>query len=343
MFVSLEQNVAQEFGAQRRVHVQMVANKRRAKRGRKKKEKSTLTLHERVSYIFQNGSIADYTHPKEVDPFWDVLYRQYEYLFYVELLYKTALKSSDICFTTEQVENIVRELCLLSVYRNKLLNYMLNFMGMLYGSVIQSRFYGWKMYIDDFISKFNEVSMNSINKLKFNPDQTSCSVYFYQAFWLSGLSLINKISETLHSQYNEGIQTQDNNSVHHELEYSTILEEASSDELEVLGDEKGDPLSTEEIQEAEVGIVEDKTFAVNEYYAEQQSNSEEIENELFICLKKIARQLDFDISEIYSMSDAHLRLLGRRIKKEITAKTVVLSTHERIIINKVFKRKTSIG
>jgi hypothetical protein len=38
--------------------------------------------------------------------------------------------------------------------------------------------------------------------LRFDIDKTRCSVYFYQAFWLGGLSVINEIRKKLYTEKN---------------------------------------------------------------------------------------------------------------------------------------------
>lgn len=332
-------NRVSEHGAQRRVHVQLTTNKRRLKRGRKPKIKSTVNLHDRVSYIFKNGAIQDYTHPKEVDPFWGVLYKQFEYLVYIDMMYRDSLKRSNHHFTIDEIKEIVQELTYIQAYKDLLLKYMLNFLNVMYGAVIQSRFYGWKYYIDEFISKFNEVAITSLKKLRFDPDQTMCSVYFYQAFWLSGLSITTKITSSLTNQYDDAIQVlSDKSKVHPEVEYDVLLENGTSDQFEKMSDSTGVPLNSEEIEEAGVGLYEDTLHDESSFNTNENNDSD---FEIMCCLKKILHCLNISLTELYSLSDKDIRSVGRRVKREIQKGSIVLSTHERDIVNNMFQKKVS--
>ena len=328
-----------EHGAQRRIHVQLIVNKRRLKRGRKPKIKSVLNLHDRVAYIFKNGAIQDYTHPKEVDPFWGTLYKQYEYLTYVDMMYRDSLKTTPHPISLDVIKDIVKQLGYIRQYKETLLRYMLNFLNVMYGAVIQSRFYGWKFYIDEFISKFNEVAIVALKKLRFDSAQTMCSVYFYQAFWLSGLAVINKISLSLNNQYDDAIQVLSNNcKVHPESEYEALLENGTSDQFEKMSDNKGVPLNSEQIEEAEVGVCEDTLHDEASYTNNDVVDSD---SEIMCCLKKIMHCLGMALNELYNLSDKDIRSVGRKIKREIQKGSIMLSTYERGLINDMFQKKVA--
>lgn len=192
------------YGDQRSVVVQIqTTNKRRRKRRGKEKYKAKTPIKERIVYLLNTGRLKDYTHPKEVDPYWDTLYKQYEYLTYMEIFYKYNLKKIKDKLKKTQIQSIARDIQLIHRHKNQILRYLTNAMFIMYGSVIQSRFYGWKKYADEFTSRFNEVSLTNITNLTFDVSRTRCSVYFYQAFWLSGLSIIKEIQNKIKSEHSE--------------------------------------------------------------------------------------------------------------------------------------------
>jgi len=187
-------------GDQRYIFLQTKANNKRKKRRGKKTHKHTLPIRERAMHILITGKIKDYTHPREVDPFWDIIYRQYEHLVYSDLYLRSVIKQycrDEINWDSSSLEVLQKTLEIVHSRKIGLLTYLTNFMFIMYGSVMRSRFYGWLQYSQKFTSKFNEVTMNLLYRLKFDANKTRCSVYYYQAFWLCGLSIISEIRKDL--------------------------------------------------------------------------------------------------------------------------------------------------
>jgi len=181
-------------------------NKRRKRRPSKKKEKPTRPLKDRVFHIMSTHKLLDYTHPSEVDPFWDKLYRQYEMLVYLEYYIKQAVSRYNRPLKDKEIADIQADLIMIQRMKELLMRYMVNSMYIQYGSVLKKKFYGWFRHTDRFIHHFNDEALRTIARLKFDPDRTRCSVYFYQVFWLSGIVVKNNITEELYSStYDEEI------------------------------------------------------------------------------------------------------------------------------------------
>lgn len=325
-----------QHGDQRRIHVQLIKNKRRLKRKRKKRKKSTKPLEDRVISVLQYGKIKDYTHPKDVDPFWGVLYRQYEFLVYMDIYYRNTLTNSNVYLDDTMLLDTYNSLTYIQEQIQLLLTYMMNFMNVLYGSVIQSRFYGWKYYIDEFVSKFNEVAIVSLRKLKFNVDQTHCSVYFYQAFWLSGLAITNKISDDLKKNYSDESELNRGNAhlVADDTTTEELYEEYGSDALYNLASlhEDNNP-----IKEVHIPRKQAKDTTCPSSVPDTVACTHNEDYEIFCTLKKLLHQVGMSNISIYDLSNKKLLKLGRLIKKKLKNGEIVLQDADKELLVKFFK------
>lgn len=183
---------------QRIVSVQTKPDKRRQKRRGKKLKKAKLGLLTRVVSLFREGKIRDFTHQREVDPFWSLLYRQYERLTFLEIQLKIFIKRTIL--RPEQIDAIAKLFSLISDTKKRLLFYMVQALEIQYAAAVNSRFYGWKRYYSEFKSLFTEIALSNIARCTFDCNKTRPSVYFYQAFWLGGLSITGDVMQVVNQQ-----------------------------------------------------------------------------------------------------------------------------------------------
>lgn len=312
-------------GDQRFIFIQTTANNKRKKRIGKKKNKCTLPQRERVIHVLVTGKIKDYTHPKEVDPFWDKIYRQYEHLVYSEMYYRTILKQycvDDISLSSGALDVITRTLQAIEKQKAMLVAYMVNFMFIMYGSVMKSRFYGWMRYSQKFTSKFNEVTMQLISKLKFDANKTRCSVYYYQAFWLCGLSVIGEIRKQLTTTCNlevdmdRGTLTIPVNSkseVRKKVKKSVDSEHETSLQSIIYPEaDYEDPKNLDSYKSIEL----DKEKSPETLLIET-SDEEERQNRIRTIINNILKQLDLSQDTLYRSTERSLLKIGRFIKQKI--------------------------
>ena len=189
-------NNENNYGDQRHIFVQLTLNKRRHRRHGKTETPYTLPILERVYYVFNNGKIIDYIHPREIDPYWGILYRQFEYLTYCETIYRYKIENNYNDIPKVELNLLFETLFKMEKYKKDLVQYMLQFMQLLYGSVMKNRFWGFsKKHGEEFISMFKYLVLKNIKELKFDVSKTRCSVYYYQLLWLSGIGLTKEIRE----------------------------------------------------------------------------------------------------------------------------------------------------
>jgi len=318
-------------GDQRFIFIQTKSNNKRKKRVGKKRNKHTLPIRERAMHILVTGKIKDYTHPKEVDPFWDTLYRQYEHLIYSEIYLRSTIKQyciDGIDFNSESIAVLLKTLQVITERKLQLITYMSNFMFIMYGSVMKSRFYGWMQYSQKFTSKFNEVSIQLLNKLKFDANKTRCSVYYYQAFWLCGLSIIGDIRKQLTTTCNlemdmdrgtlnipidskretkkriEGENTY-TDSIYEELQsmqkiYHNMKIENDADQVQksTIGIDNGEEKSPEII------------FIENDGVLDRQSRAK-------LIIANLLEQIDLTTDSLYKSTERSLLKIGRFLKNKI--------------------------
>jgi len=329
-------------GDQRFIFIQTVTNNKRRKRAGKKTHKCTLPTRERVMHVLVTGKIKDYTHPKEIDPFWDILYRQYEYLVYSEMYLRSTIKEScceDIGINSGCLDVIITTLEAIERQKAALVTYMANFMFLMYGSVMKSRFYGWMHYSQKFTSKFNEVTIQLLNRLKFDANKTRCSVYYYQAFWLCGLSIIGEIRKQLTTTCNlevdmdrgtlsipvnsrqdykkkvKDIRTNSEAVVHNRLK--------KLEEIQRLEKETGEQVVTDEEKSPEDILIE------NEGEEGRQVRLKSI-------LSKILQQIDISTDALYTSTERSLLKIGRFIKQKLKKGTLDISEDDLLFLKEQY-------
>jgi len=318
-------------GDQRFIFIQTKANNKRKKRIGKKRNKHTLPERERVMHILVTGKIKDYTHPKEVDPFWDILYRQYEHLIYSEMYLRSSIKQyciDEIDFSSDSIAVLLKVLQVIKEKKLQLITYLSNFMFIMYGSVMKSRFYGWMQYSQKFTSKFNEVSIQLLNKLKFDANKTRCSVYYYQAFWLCGLSIIGDIRKQLTTTCNLEMdmdrgtlnipmdsKKETKKKIEGENTYAhSIYEELQSMQKMYHNMKVEDDADKEYIESIKIETGEEKSpeaiLMENDGILDRQDRAKKIISDLL-------QQIDLTTDSLYKSTERSLLKIGRFLKNKI--------------------------
>ncbi len=278
--------------------VQTKLNKRRRKRKGKKEIKSNIQVYDRVVHILKTGQIGDYTHPREVDPYWSKLYIQYEYLTYLIIALEKKIKKSN---NEYYINELKKDIELLKNKRKRIFNYMFNFMLVLFGAVIKNRFYGWQRFNNEFISLFTEQVIENITKLRFDPDKSRPSIYYYQLFWLAGIGLAKKIKKRL------------------ELMSDSIYDTGRGSKLLSNNDNIEEIVSDDEITYVSITDDDESRFYNEDYdtIIENEEQNEEItlQDVLHYILEKAGINSDILYNEI--KSNKSLKELGNYIKKLI--------------------------
>ncbi|MFB6076318.1 MAG: hypothetical protein ABEK17_04195 [Candidatus Aenigmatarchaeota archaeon] len=336
-------------GDQRTIFFQSKVNNKRKKRKGKKKNEHTLPIKERAIHILLTGEIKDYTHPKEVDPYWDKIYRQYEYLSYIEMYYRTILKNFclDNEITNQEINVIYTTLHSIQKKKSEMISYLVNFMFIMYGSVIKSRFYGWTQYSNLFTSKFNEVASELITKLKFDPNKTRCSVYYYQAFWLSGLSIINDIRKELCTTCNLTVDMNRGSlSIPLDKEGMVTKKIKEADEEDNIFDEDMTKMIDEtnnistffeegkeenETSETKNEMQEHTTKDNIEYQTPEEivnSDDDWRQERVKVILQKLLTQLNISVDSLYRSTNRSIIELGKFLKKKLQKSEIDISEEE---------------
>ena len=291
--------MATGLGTQRGVFLQTKeeVNRRRKRRQSKQRRKATLPLEERVFHILATSKLKDFTHPSETDPYWGYIYKQYEYLRYAEMYFRAALSETTEPLSDEEIVDAYCTLQIIEEYKTLLMRYLVNAMAPMYGSVMAKKFYGWYEFADEFISKFNETALQTIESLRFDIERTRCSVYFYQVFWLTGISFKSEIADQLYKyEYFElkGDDRDETFSVSDEEVY-TVVEEQSTEETDIQI-EVDDTLNHELMQE----LSEKFDWSVEE----KQDNQIELEYNL------IEKENEEETDPLKEVVDALLQQVG---------------------------------
>lgn len=272
--------------------VQTKLNKRRRKRRGKKEKTPTLDTFERVYTVLKTGQLADYTHPREVDPWWSKLYIQYEYLTYLlialdkEIEKEKAKENPDNAY----IESLEEDKQVLRKKRKVIFDYMYNFMIIIYGAVLKNRFYGWKKYTEEFVSVFTEHVLDSIRRLNFDPDKSRPSIYYYQLFWLSGIGLTKKIRNRLNKTVNDEYHSSNkgsllfsyNDDLDEEELYNRALNELYEEDYQIesqLDDDKVSEIFDEETEASDVIKLEttnEDELVIHSDIDEENNDNEEL-------------------------------------------------------------------
>jgi hypothetical protein len=187
----------------RNYSVKNYIKKKEIENRKKIRHKKRYDLETRLGWIFKTGKTIDFTAMEEIDTWFLPLWKQYEYLTYLEIYYKySLLKAIEKGILTNKdfenekfIEDIKTVLEEIRKRKKELIKYMFNGINIIYGSVLKNKFGKWKSLRNVLTSKFLEITIENIKKLKYNTEVARPTIYFFQSFWLGGLSLINKIKE----------------------------------------------------------------------------------------------------------------------------------------------------
>lgn len=353
-------------GDQRFVSIQLHVNKRRRRRRGRKENASTLSKTQRVLHVLKYGKVNDYIHPREIDPFWGILYKQYEYLCYREYIYRHYLINTEVPYSDEDIIEMCNIINVIEKRKRELLLYMTNFMNLLYGSVLKNRFYGWaKKYGEEFISLFSFLVMKNLSRLQFDISKTRCSVYFYQMLWLGGIGLTKDISDRLKKEKTKCDEGNRGSSIfsYDCMEFDDYADGvANIDEMveqtkfsadTVLGIIEEDEGYTTELVEFNEFTVEGKidnsgrrflTFVDDKSSEESAEESvvtrgdrDKDENTIMGMLKRLLVKLDIPLDFIYNASDKDINKLGKHIRKSLKrGRSINLTDEERRVIRNMF-------
>lgn len=321
------------LGDQRANFVQRVENNRRKKRGRKPKYKGLKTFKEGAFHVLKTGKLNDFIHPKEIDPYWGKIYKTYEYLRYLENIYKENIKLSDCFFSEEEIFSFTKELLVIEEHKRLLEKYLFNFFFILFGAVLNKNFYGWKRFKEKFTSKWSIIGFKNIKNLAFDISQTRCSVYFMQSFWLSGLSVIEKIKEEIDTEMkvdenlNRGVcfknlNPLDENIFEDEDYFSLFLQKERNLKKDLnfyFAEEENDSCNLKE------------EFFKELEYSQENQKGEELE-----ILSRILREVNLSIPDLYLYSENEILKLSKYIKKEMQEGRITLTDKEKVILKEIF-------
>ena len=328
--------------------VQLKLDKRRRRRNKTKPNEHTKPLWDRVSYILKYGTTCDYTHPREVDPYWKKLYELFELLTYYEKSYVISLDKANYPISKSELLFHITQIIKISKIKKDIVFYLMNFLELLYGSVLKNRFYGWKnKYGSEMVSLFKEISLEKINKLTFNSNQTRCSVYFYQIYWLSGLVFTKNIRTELakkylsHEDQNRGqrVFNEDEDFISNlpstiNLDDPESIEEESEEEIEIIKEEDKSE-HTDGFNEDHFNI-ENTNFDKTTHPLSETPHSiqENKENLAYSILAK------FNISKdwLYKANEKQIGSLGKKIKNLIKKNLVQLSKEEEEFLKKILNK-----
>jgi len=360
--------------------VQTTLNAKRKKRRGKKIALLNKPKLPRVIHIFKTGKLKDRTHYREVDPYWGIMWRQYEYLrymeFYLKKIISQAIDDGILDLNKEEDKKIYDEyielLKWINKHKKKLVHWLFNAFHIQIGGVLSARFYGWKEYADKFVGRFYEIAADLIQKLRFDIDKTRCSVYFYQAFWLGGLSVINEIRKKLYTEKNISPNFNRGNKLFSLEEFedfdnidfvSQYIEEfgdySSSPSIEVESEEVTDIVSNnndsndKHINADNIDIVNDNEVSVSvdeldnieqedsnlNDEEEQEFTEKELKLQAINVLRRLMAQAGIPIDVLYSAVDNErklnklIKVISSRIKKKLRKGEIELSQEDKRILS----------
>ena len=326
-------------------------NKKRNRRSQGKTHKSTLPLWNRVSNVLIYGKLSDYTSPSEIDPYWKILYDTYEFLSYVKVLivYKTLL--SDEIISDEELELNLYIIKNITKYQKNLTLYIMNFMQLIYGNVLKTKFYGWTKYHMDMVSKFKEISLINIHNLKFDSNRSKSSVYFYQVFWLSGIVYTRGISADIKLMYEEEHNNDRGNIIFSDDEEDSVY----FINTEPVGILEFKPVNNNTSNFSENGVDDDTlNDTSNDVVYSETINYDEISDDRIFDLENdksidvetivinILKKLNISKDWLYDATDREIKNLGKKIKRYINAKKISFTVKEMTILNNILNKKHNI-
>jgi len=315
-------------GDQRGIYLsKKITNRRKIRRPSAKKFEAKKPLEERVFYNLLTGKLNDYVHNTEKDPFLGVLYRQYEYLRYIEWYYRACILRG-IIVDMKQLDLIIETLLLIRRKIKIIRHYFVNGLRSMYGSVMNKKFYGWFEYIDRFVSAFDDVSLSILHKLSFDPNKTRVSVYFFQSYWIRGLSVKSNISEYLKTyQSTEDMSRSERGEVEGFREdFSDVLDKEKGEEenIEDLPYMMGEDGEWEDNYEDTLDMMESKLLEL--YQEEEETNDQNFERQF---IRNLLRRAGLDVDILYhDMSNTNINQLASFLLGKIRNKVIKLTEEE---------------
>ena len=209
--------------------------------------------------------------------------------------------------------------------------------------------------------------------MRFDIDKTRCSVYFYQAFWLGGLSVINEIRKKLYTEKNISPNFNRGNKLFSLEEFedfdnidfvSQYIEEfgdySSSPSIEVESEEVTDIVSNNDndsnnkhINADNIDIVNDNEVSVSvdeldnieqedtnlNDEEEQELTEKELKLQAINVLRRLMEQAGIPIDVLYSAVDNErklnklIKVISSRIKKKLRKGEIELSQEDKRILS----------
>ena len=304
------------------------------------RHKKRYDLETRLGWLMKTGKIIDFTAMEEIDSWFLPLWKQYEYLRFIEIYYKKKLLKAieegtlkDNELTEERLKEIIEILEQNRKLQKEILKYMFNAISIIYGSVLKNKFRKWKSLRNVLTTKFIEITTDNIQKLKYNPDVSRPVIYFYQSCWLGGLSLIKKIQEErkrrkiriedkyeefkyndrgnkLVSDYKEFIEefNLESNFINSDNDKNLQDEEKTLDyiteqEAEIIDSSSSTSINT---LNSDVSIDDVKDYAINEHneFEDEFYTKEEIEEirrKVIEIVRKLLNELNISIDMFYNL------------------------------------------
>jgi len=311
-------------GDQRGIYLsKKITNRRKIRRPSAKKFEAKKPLEERIFYNLLTGKLNDYVHNTEKDPFLGVLYRQYEYLRYIEWYYRACILRG-VIVDMKQLDLIIETLLLIRKKIRIIRHYFVNGLRSMYGSVMNKKFYGWFEYIDRFVSAFDDVSLSILHKLSFDPNKTRVSVYFFQSYWIRGLSVKSNISEYLKTyQSTEDMSRSERGEVEgFEEDFCDKLDEESvEDSFQYVMGEDGE---WEEYDDNSLDLVESRLLEL--CHDDEEDHDQGFERRF---VKNLLRRAGLDVDILYhDMSNTDINQLASFLLGKIRNKVIKLTEEE---------------
>jgi len=323
-------------------YIQTKENRKRIRKQGKNLKESKLPIEERAKYLLENGRLIDYTHPREIDKYLMDLYKLFEYINLYERVFIHELwRCIELYNRPVRKEDLIIFYTILKKFKGikrKSIQYMLNGITPIMGSVVKNKFWGQRRYWKDLFSLFTETFLENINKMYYDVDKTRMSVYVYQLFWLAGLTYIKKVKteEEKYTSFPEYYYEKEERGL---LMLSTQNQddfEKEDVEIDNYEEVEEDNISETEYEgesdfEDEYSNYSDSIYKTNKY--ERDVDRELDYEKVKLILSKILIKLNISINDLYGFNNEKKILqLGRKIRKLLKQGKIELTESERRIL-----------
>jgi len=331
-------------------YVQLKVNKKRLrKKSRVYDNLNEENREERVLYLLKTGRLLDYTHPSEVDEYMKYIYILYEYSNIMQRLFINDFYNSHILhgkkIKKEDLKELIYVIKLYEGIKRKTIEYMLNGIKIIMGAVVKNRFYGHRRIWWELFNVFTETFLFNITHMRYDVNKTRMSVYFYQSFWLSGLTYLKRREEIIKERerylhfpeyYNENrglkiLSKLDENienfdDINDSINNNDIYEENKDNDREI---DRYDNVSESDSNDNIIEEGEDYSNITDERISIEEDVQRKVDIEkLRYIISKILIKLKIDINTLYEMDEKKIEQLGKRIKSEIEKGKIKLSEEE---------------